>query len=846
MICSLAAFAVVAKFDFYGFGPYDSAVPSPESILQYGPGDRHTTFREQEQVLQAIVGKAGPRAKIFEYGRSNGGRPLRIVAVSSAKNIAKLDQIKADLNTLAHASRSQDTSAIRARVPAVVWINECIHGNETASFESAMWLVYNLAASTGRNITTALENTVVIVNPVYNPDGHERYVVYYNSVATGSSDPNAFESFEPGVVYGRLNQYRFDMNRDRVSMSQIESQQEVAEFLKWNPQVFADQHGQVETYFFPPNPMSVNANVDRERVNKWTTIFGQATGRAFDQNGFLYYVKDIFDLYYPGYLDSWTTLSGAIGMTHETDGGRLLARERSDGTVLTLRRGIEKHFTSALAVIASASANHKALIDDYSKFKSDAVSGKSAGNFQRVVMSGDARQLARIKTQLARHGIVSGFAKSAFSQAATDYWTNTNSNVAFAAESLVVDMAQSQGPVAKSLLEPGSDFEPKFIKEQSGKKKTAPEGEKYPGPDGAEFYDFTGWSVPYASGVKAWWSSTAPKIEVSNEPESIDARLVDSSIGYALPYSDDQDILAAFDALSAGLRVSVTTKPMKLGESSFSAGTFLFLSERNDENLRSSLEKIASVRSTKLVPLTSGFPSEDRFGPGSESVGVLRKPKIGIVFGSQSNLSSVGPIWYLMDQVFHLPFTPLSQDALGSSDLSKFTCIVVPGRASAPTTGKFKEWVSNGGCVVALDNVNWAEGATNFVDLPEVTGEFQGLPGSLFRAELDPRSFLSYGYKPGANGKIELAVPVQGNSFWKVRKEGGSVVRFSDDEKFAKLLSGWEWPNETEKALAGTVWLHDAPVGRGHAILFTQDPTERAMWPGLYKLLLNAMLLGPS
>ncbi len=66
------------------------------------------------------------------------------------------------------------------------------------------------------------------------------------------------------------------------------------------------------------------------------------------------------------------------------------------------------------------------------------------------------------------------------------------------------------------------------------------------------------------------------------------------------------------------------------------------------------------------------------------------------------------------------------------------------------------------------------------------------------------------------------------------------------DEKVNKLLSGWEYDNDTEKNLAGTVWLQDVPVGRGHAIIFFQDPTDRAMWPGLEKLLLNAMLMGPG
>src|SRR5205814_10063567 len=176
---------------------------------------------------------------------------------------------------------------------------------------------YALAASRGAKMSNTLDHVVVFVNPVYNPDGHERFVVWYNSVAVGAANPRAFEHAEPGIIHGRTNHYRFDMNRDRVAMSQDETRAEVSEFLNWHPQVYVDQHGQVESYFFPPNPMAVHQDVDRERVAHWTDVFGRGKAAAFDKNGWPYFVRDTFDLFYAGYLDSWATLSGQIGMTYE-------------------------------------------------------------------------------------------------------------------------------------------------------------------------------------------------------------------------------------------------------------------------------------------------------------------------------------------------------------------------------------------------------------------------------------------------------------------------------------------------------------------------------------------------
>jgi hypothetical protein len=842
MFLSLLAGLAVSphRYDFYSEGPYDSSIPRPESILRYGPGERTTTFREQEQVLQAIVSKAPTRIQSIEYGRSEEGRPLRIYVIGSPQNLAHLDEIRRRHRQLAVGQGSPDST-----IP-IVWINECIHGDETASFESAMWTAYNLVASRNRTITDALSKVLVVLNPVYNPDGHERYAVYYNSVATGSDDPRSFEFTEPRTVFGRLNHYRFDMNRDRVAFSQKETRAEFAEMLRWCPQVYIDQHGQVGSYFFPPEPMSINQNVDRGRNSKWTEIFGRATAKAFDRHGFSYFVKDTFDLYYPGYIDSSNTLSGAIGMTHETDGGRVLAASRDDGSKVTLRQGMAKHCVSAMAVVEAAADHDRELLSSYADFKKRVVTGDAAGNFKRVVLaSPDPRPLQRLKEQLGYAGIQANFAKQPFTQAdATDYWTGKKAPHAFPAGSLVIDMAQSQGALAKALLEPGQNFEPEFIQAQVGKKKTAAEGETYPGPDNAEFYDVTGWSLPFASDLAAWWCESAPGVKTEAQPDRPNLKRTESSVGYAIPYTDQEDILAVCEACDKGAKAVVTTKPMVLAGQTFERGTFLFLADHNDDGYEDTIYKAAQNHGATVIPLSTEYPDSGyRTGPGSESVDLFHQPNVGVVFGKNGNIGEVGAIWYLMDRVFHLPFTPLKTEAL-SDELSSFTTIVVPGGVGASDGSVLRSWVARGGNLVVLGDPSWAIGSGSFVSLDQPKGPLQDLPGALFRASIDPRSVLSDGYERGEGGSVPIAVPIGGGAIYQTRKEGGSFVTLPSDEKVNKLLSGWEWPDETEKALQGAVFTQDVPIGRGHVIVFTQDPTERAMWPGLNKLLLNAMLLG--
>lgn len=839
------------KFDFYSFGPYEGGVPKPESILGYNPGDRHTVFRDIERVGLEIAAKASKRVKVFEFGKSWEGRPLRIYAISSPENIARLEQFRQDNLKLVNPTDPAACAKIVEKNPTFVWVNEGIHGDETASFESGMWLLYTLAASNNPAIKFALDNAVILLNPAYNPDGHERYVVWYNSVAYGSPKDFSFEMAVPDVARGRANHYRFDMNRDRISMSQIETQSETREYQRWFPQVYADQHGQVSTYFFPPTAMAVNPNVDRKRYNDWCDIFGRATAKAFDEHGWMYFIRQDFDFYAPCYLDTWTGLSGAIGMTHETDGGRTVGGEREDGTELTLRNGMEKHFTSALAVIRSAGENRKALLASFLDFKTKAISGKHAGKFQRVVaVSEDPRPLRRLKALLAKSGIKSAFAEASFTQPdAHDYWSDKVGEQTFPSGSLVIDMAQSQGPMAKSLFEIESGFEPEFIQKAIAAFAASKKPEKIPAPEFPGFYDLTGWSLIYGHDLKGWWCESAPKIELTEEVREAKALTPEKSdIGYVLPYRDRDDILAVFDLLQKGYRGRVVEKPIETGGAKVERGAFMFLASRNDDNLRSAILDVSNKRGVSFWPLTSAYPDNGSINsPGSDATRALAKPKIGAVFGNEEWMASFGGFWYLMDREFQLPFTPLAAGSF-ESRLNDFSCIVFPGGGNyGSPSAKLKDWVREGGCVVLLGSVNWAMGGEGgFFNLESARMEGDTgmgyLPGSLFRAEIDTRLFLGFGYGT-ATDKRQIAVPIDGSRFLKAKTDGSTVVALGGPD-LKKTLTGWSWPDDTEKRVANTAWAHVQRFGRGSVVAFTQDPAERALFPGLYKMLLNAMLFG--
>ena len=231
-----------------------------------------------------------------------------------------------------------------------------------------MQVAYQLAASDEPQTVELLKSLVIVLNPSANPDGHERFAAWYNSVAVGADHPWAFEQNEPWSITGRYNHYRFDMNRDLVAQSQREVRAMMDGILRWHPQVFVDHHSTTPTFFFPPVAQAVNMNLPAQ-TTKWFDTYGRGNAAAFDKYGWQYFVRGVFDFFYVGYWDEWSTFQGATGMTYETDGGPEFRRRRDDGTITTLRDGIAHHYIASLATLETTAKNRQNRLLDYYDFR---------------------------------------------------------------------------------------------------------------------------------------------------------------------------------------------------------------------------------------------------------------------------------------------------------------------------------------------------------------------------------------------------------------------------------------------------------------------------------------------
>jgi hypothetical protein len=240
-----------------------------------------------------------------------------------------------------------------------------------------MMASYQLCAGTDSLTLTILENAIVVIDPNVNPDGHERYVQWANSTVGAKPNLNPF-SVEHSEQWpgGRTNHFFFDLNRDMSWQTQKETRARVKFYREWMPHVHVDYHEMEysSTYFFFPAAVPVHESLPPE-VMKWGKIFGKGNAEAFDRLGLPYYIGEQFDMFYPGYGDSWPTFNGSIGMTYEQAGGSraALAVRKPNGQVLTLWDRARNHFTTSIATIETSVRNKRERLQDFYGFWTTAM-----------------------------------------------------------------------------------------------------------------------------------------------------------------------------------------------------------------------------------------------------------------------------------------------------------------------------------------------------------------------------------------------------------------------------------------------------------------------------------------
>ncbi|RLC55153.1 MAG: zinc carboxypeptidase, partial [Chloroflexi bacterium] len=398
------------SFDWFPGGTYDSSIPTPASFLGYAIGYDFTPHHRLKAYLEAVAA-ASDRVSLGSYGLTNEGRDLMLLTITSPANHARLEEIRLNMGVLADPRGVDQTEldAIIQGSPTVAWLSYSVHGSESAGTEAAILTVYQLAAGTDAVTTNILDEVVVIIDPLANPDGRERVVHSFQKRRgmTYTDNPSGWEhgSDWPG---GRTNHYYFDLNRDWSWQTQVETQQRTIEYLRWNPVVHVDFHEMGgDSYFFFPAATPVHKSIPSVTM-KWQGIYGEGNAEAFDQFGWPYYTKIGFDMYYPGFGDSWPSMLGAVGMTYEQGGGSSVGIEikREDGTTHSLRQRAHGHFTASMATLKTTAERRQERMADFLAFFRHALAlGDGPVSTYAFVPDTDPYNADRLVKLLTRQGI---------------------------------------------------------------------------------------------------------------------------------------------------------------------------------------------------------------------------------------------------------------------------------------------------------------------------------------------------------------------------------------------------------------------------------------------------------
>lgn len=807
-------------------------VKSPEAFLGYQLGDQFTRHHQVVSYFQHVADQSSS-VLLQQYGETYEKRPLYLAFISTEENLKKLDQIRQDNLKRAGMLEGAPQSDV-----VIVWLSYNVHGNESVSTEAAMATLYELVKP-GSDKADWLKNTVVVIDPCVNPDGRERYVNFYWEHVNSPYNPNP-DSWEHHELWpgGRANHYLFDLNRDWAWMTQAETQQRMAQYNRWLPQVHVDFHeqGVDNPYYFAPA-----AEPFHELITDWQRDFqiqiGKNHAKYFDQNNWLYFTKQVFDLLYPSYGDTYPIYNGAIGMTYEQGGsGRAgLGVIKQEGDTLTLRDRIAHHYTTGLSTVEMAAKNADRLLKEYDQFFHKRANAK----YKSYVLKydGDADKFADLKTWLDQLGIRYG-TTAAKSLSGYQFGSGKSASFKVASEDLVVSIDQPKSVLASVLFEPETWLADSLT------------------------YDITAWGVPYAFGIEAYGLTSTLPVTSAKSAVVTAQPSVEEAYGYLFVWKNlkDAQLLAAL--LKEGVQVRYTTRPVTVADKTFGRGSFMVMKRDNKRgDLPQLIEKLAGTYGREVYPMATGFVTD---GPdmGSGDIHYLKPPKVALIGGEGTSSLDFGAAWHFFEQSLGYPVTVLSTEYFGRVDLDQYDVLIMPdgwyGELGERTLTAISDWVAKGGTLLALQGAirklpeNLAPNKFNSDDEKStferldasVSEEMKLIPsaeqeryqireyvaGAIFEVHLDNTHPLAYGY-PDRYYSLKTAA----DRYAYLDEGNVGVIQSAADYRsgFAGQL--------VKKKVGESMVFGVKNQGRGHVVYMVDDPLFRSFWYNGKLLFANAI-----
>ena len=684
-------------------GNYIDSVDHPNEFLDF---DYATRVATPEQITSAIITWADQsnKLKVIEYARTHENRPLHAVFISSPENLKNLNSIKDKISQLADARNTNDRKAktLINELPAVAWMAYSIHGNETSGADAALGVIYHLIASKDDDILELLDDMVIIVDPLMNPDGRARFaknLEQYRGTAPNYDDQSLIHTGD--WPYGRTNHYYYDLNRDWVYLTQPETQGRVALINEWKPQILVDAHemGAQDTFMTGPAREPINKNLDYDLI-KWGNVFAKDQGNEFDRRNWRFYTGEWHEDLYPGY-SFYVSFRGTLGILYEQSRMAEDGVRRPEGTIQSYKESVHHQFVSTMINLDTLKSNSKAMYNDYWDGRKYNVSNNSKySNRSYVVLATDNKgRLNALSEKLIAQDIeIYKNEKPINVTNALKQNGTTVSEYTIPPGSMIIPNNQPEAPLISAILEFDAEIDDEVLIEE--KQKRIKNGSSI-------MYDTTAFNFTMMFGLPAITVPQELKAglkEWTPSPEILEVN--EDAIIWAVDGKDDRSVAFAARLLEQNIQVRVIDKKSTLSGHVLSRGSVAVIAMDNptSNNLHEIIKTVATDLNISVVSIESGFGPKELPDWGGRHFRLLKKPQIAILSHAGFSSYDVGVSWWSLDHHLGIRHSQLNSSLTGYGDLRRYNTIVLP--SGNPDLGDYAkkilmDWVKQGGTLIA-------------------------------------------------------------------------------------------------------------------------------------------------
>ena len=684
-------------------GNYIDSVDHPNEFLDF---DYATRVATPEQITSAIITWADQsnKLKVIEYARTHENRPLHAVFISSPENLKNLDLIKNKISQLADARTTNDrkAKALIDELPAVAWMAYSIHGNETSGADASLGVIYHLIASKDDDILELLDDMIIIVDPIMNPDGRARFaknLEQFRGTAPNYDDQSLIHTGD--WPYGRTNHYYYDLNRDWIYLTQPETQGRVALINEWKPQILVDAHemGAQDTFMTGPAREPINKNLDYDLI-KWGNIFAKDQGNEFDRRNWRFYTGEWHEDLYPGY-SFYVSFRGTLGILYEQSRMAEDGVRRPEGTIQSYKESVHHQFVSTMINLDTLKSNSKAMYNDYWDGRKYNVSNNSKySNRSYVVLATDNKgRLNALSEKLIAQDIeIYKNEKPINVTNALKQNGTTVSEYTIPSGSMIIPNNQPEAPLISAILEFDAEIDSEVLIEE--KQKRIKNGSSI-------MYDTTAFNFTMMFGLPAITVPQDLKAELNEwtpSPEILEVNK--DAVIWAVDGKDDRSVAFAARLLEQNIQVRVIDKNSILSGHVLSRGSVAVIAMDNptSNNLHEIIRTVATDLNISVVSIESGFGPKELPDWGGRHFRLLKRPQIAILSHAGFNSYDVGVSWWSLDHHLGIRHSQLNSSLTGYGDLRRYNTIVMP--SGNPDLGDYAkkmlmDWVKQGGTLIA-------------------------------------------------------------------------------------------------------------------------------------------------